>query len=103
MIVELVLTLIFVLAVLNLWMTWRVMNDGLATLPQRMAQTALIWLLPVLGALIILRLQRSHPEPHSGRYPANPDPGDDFAVSGAENRMVGRAIEGPIDPPAGND
>jgi len=69
------------LGLLDAWVTWRVLGDGLSSPGQRAAQIALVWLLPLLGALLVLNLQRRNAESGSGRYREIPDAGDDFAYS----------------------
>ncbi len=94
MINEVVIAMLAVIAVLNAWVTWRAMGDSLSTGGQRAAQIALIWLLPVMGALLVLRLQRRRPEQGSGSYRPVPDAGDDFAYSRQSSKQLDRALDG---------
>lgn len=63
---------------LNLWATYKVWGDRLSEPGQRYAQLALIWCLPFIGALLVVYLLRQNLEPSTGRYPNEPDMGDDF-------------------------
>jgi hypothetical protein len=91
-------TLVFIVALsiplaLSLWATRLVLADGLATQWQRGSQLALIWLLPVLGAIIVLAVHR-RAEPPSRKYRTPPDPGDDYAVSGKSVRATTEVLDG---------
>jgi hypothetical protein len=69
------------------------MHDDLSSLGQRIAQTAFVWLLPILGALLALYLKRTQLERHSGTYPEPPDVGDDFGITSAGRRHTNRTSE----------
>ena len=94
MIEELLAAMFVVLGVLNAWVTWRVVRDDLSTTVQRLAQVFFVWLVPFLGAFVVLRLQQKEPERGSGRYREIPDAGDDYAVSRQSFRRSQEAIEG---------
>ncbi len=87
MIVEVVVTVMFLICVLNGWVTRRALQDSLSSASQRIAQIALIWLVPAVGALIVLNLQRRNGENGPGRYREPPDLGDDLGHA----RHVGRS------------
>jgi hypothetical protein len=53
----------------------------LAERGQRIAQLAVIWMIPVIGALVVFAVHR-RPEAPSGKYRESLDPGDDFGSSG---------------------
>jgi hypothetical protein len=93
MINEVVVAMLAVIAVLNAWVTWRALRDALSTGGQRAAQIALIWLLPVMGALLVLRLQRRQLEQGSGKYRPVPDAGDDLAYSRQSFKQLDRALD----------
>ena len=93
MILEVIIGGLLLLALINLWVSWRAAHDQLATPLQRVIHILLIWAVPVLGAMLVLHFQRSDPERSSGRYRDNPDPGEDFAASGTNYRRTMRAIE----------
>jgi hypothetical protein len=78
MIIEAFLAILIAIGLVNAWVTARVLGDGLSSLGQRVAQIALVWLLPAVGAMIVLNLQRRHGEKGSGRYREIPEAGDDF-------------------------
>jgi hypothetical protein len=90
---ELLMAMLFALVLLNIWATWRAYDD-LSTPLQKVALVALIWVLPVLGALLVLHMLRQHPERRSGHYPGEPDPGDDFGYSRKRVRRTEDAGEG---------
>jgi hypothetical protein len=85
MIVEVLIGLLIIVAGLNIWATIRVAGDQLSTPWQRAAHIMVIWAVPVLGALIVLHLQRAEPERSPGRYPTDEELGDDSGY-------VGRAL-----------
>jgi hypothetical protein len=91
-IVEAIVVILIGVALLNVWATWRVLKDEFASSPQRLAQIAFVWLIPVVGALVTLQLKKREPERGSGTYRETPDPGDDFGYSG---RAVRRTSETP--------
>jgi hypothetical protein len=78
MIVEVFLSALILICIFNGWVTRRVFQDGLSSSSQRIAQVALIWLVPAVGALVVLNLQRREGEKGPGRYRDPPNPGDDF-------------------------
>jgi len=75
-----------VLVALNAWTTRVVLRDELSSPAQRAAQIAFVWLIPLLGSLLTLHMNRKHPEPPTGRYRENPDAGDDFGYSRPRGR-----------------
>lgn len=93
MIIDVLTGVFALLLLLNTWVSWRAINDYLATRAQRVAHILLIWGLPVLGALLVLHMQRQHPERHSGRYRDVPEPGEDFGVSGKGYRRTQQGLE----------
>jgi hypothetical protein len=78
MIVEAFLAILVAIGLVNAWVTWRVIGDDLSSLSQRVAQIGLVWVIPAVGAVIVLNLQRRHGEKGSGRYREMPDVGEDF-------------------------
>lgn len=93
MIIDVLTILLVVLLLLNVWVSWRAINDDLSTRAQRAAHILLIWALPFLGALLVLHLQRQHPERHSGRYRELPEAGDEFGASGRGFRRTQQGLE----------
>lgn len=76
---ELVVTACLVAVVfwLDVKATVLVVRDTLSEPSQRFIQLLMVWLLPVIGAIIVFAVHRST-EKHSGKYREPPDPGDDF-------------------------
>jgi hypothetical protein len=88
MIIEVIIGLLVIVAALNIWATIRVAGDQLVTPWQRAAHIMLVWVFPVLGALIVLHLQRAESKRSFGRYANDEELGDDFGYIG---RTLGRA------------
>jgi hypothetical protein len=64
----LVIALIFgTILLLNLMATRAVLGDDLSGRGQRIAQLAMVWLFPLLGALLVLAVHRK-PQKPSGQY-----------------------------------
>jgi hypothetical protein len=57
-----------------------------------------IWLVPILGALLSVRLLSSKVEESSGRYPSEREPLEDFGPSGASLRHRARSNDPGPDP-----
>lgn len=79
-----------------LWFNFRatqmVARDALSAPGQKIAQLLLVWLVPVIGALVVLAVHR-RPEPPSRQYREPPDPGDDFAASGRAAKKLREAVD----------
>ena len=71
---------IFLVAIV-IWMdvkaTMLVLRDTLSEPSQRLIQFLMVWLLPIIGAIIVFAVHRPA-EKHSGKYGESPDPADDF-------------------------
>ena len=78
---------------LNLWATRLILADDLSSESQKYGQLALVWLLPLLGAVVVLAVHRKA-EPPSRRYRTQPDPGDDFTMSGKSVNETKEALDG---------
>jgi hypothetical protein len=89
--VDLVFALMLMAAplILNLWATRLVVRDDLSEWWQKVAQLLLVWLLPVIGAILVLIVHRKEEKSPLG-YREPPDPGDDYGASG---RGVGKMRE----------
>jgi cytochrome c oxidase assembly factor CtaG len=73
----------------NGWATWVVWRDPHTEKRQKTFQLAVLWLVPIFGAIFIFALHRK-PEAPSGTYRQSLDlPWDDSPIS----RHVGRAID----------
>ena len=57
------------LIVLNVFATYRCINDSLATRGQRTALIVCSWLVPIIGALMAITITRNSPERSTGKYP----------------------------------
>ena len=78
---------------MNSWATRLVLTDALISRQQKRSQLLLIWLLPFVGALLVLAIHRKE-EPASRKYVADKDPGDDFTFSGKSVKGVTEALDG---------
>ena len=78
---------------LNIKATVVVWRDRFSERPQKMAQLFLVWLVPLVGAIMVLGVHRRH-EKSPGTYPEDKDPGDDFAVSGRPVRAITEVVDG---------
>jgi hypothetical protein len=56
------------------------LRDELVSPSQRKAQLLLIWLLPVLGALLVMAVTNHAPARSKGSYPPEPDVGDQLVT-----------------------
>jgi hypothetical protein len=92
-VVTLILVILLALVLLNAWATWRILQDDLSSLGQRVAQTAFVWLIPFVGGSLAIYLKRRDLESHLGAYPEPRYPGDDFGGSGAGYRHTTNALE----------
>ena len=78
---------------LDAWATYVVVRDELSSQGQRLAQLALVWLVPFIDATLTFYLKRSQPEHPTGHYREAREPGDDYAYSGKSVRQSKEAIE----------
>ena len=85
--------IVFVIFGLNVKATLLVARDTLSSSPQKFWQLALVWLVPVLGAIVTLAVHRPVEEP-SRQYRKPLDAGDDFAMSGRSQKNLSEAIDG---------
>lgn len=83
------IALLSFIAIMLLWLNIRatlaVVRDSLSEPQQRIWQLLLVWLLPLIGALVVLAVHRPDEEP-SRRYREPPEVGDDFSVSARGTR-----------------
>lgn len=73
--------------------TIAVLRDADSGKGQKIAQLGFVWLVPLLGAVVVLAVHRQ-PERPSRRYREAPDPGDDFAMSGRSVKNVTSTLDG---------
>jgi hypothetical protein len=78
---------------LNLRATFAIAWDTLSERSQKFWQLLLVWLLPLLGAIIALAAHRRIEEP-SRKYRQPLDAGDDFAFSGRGQKALSEAVDG---------
>ena len=78
---------------LNVKATLLIAQDTLSTSSQKLWQFALVWLVPVLGAIVTLAVHRPVEAP-SRQYQKPLDAGDDFAMSGRSHKNLTEAVDG---------
>lgn len=78
---------------LNVRATRLVFRDDLSEQRQKVAQLLFVWLVPVVGAVVVLGVHRAA-EPPSGRYREPLDPGDDFAFSARSVKKLREVLDG---------
>jgi formate/nitrite transporter FocA (FNT family) len=75
------------------WVATRlVLRDEVVSRKQAIAQLFLVWLLPIIGAVLVFAVHRRTEAP-SRKYREAPDPGDDFGLSGRSTRSTHHADE----------
>ena len=89
----LVLAVVSIPLWLNVLATRAVVRDTLSERKQRVAQLLLVWLIPLGGALVVLGVHRSA-EPPSRRYRQEPEPGDDYGMSGHAQKSLREVLDG---------
>ena len=72
-----VLALVVIVFWMNIKATLLVVRDSLSDARQRLLQLLMVWLLPILGAVIVFSVHRPT-EKHSGNYREPADAGGDF-------------------------
>lgn len=83
-----------VLALLNIAATVVVMRDDYSERKQKVLQTIVVWLVPLLGALVVLAVHRK-PEKPSGAYRVDGSGViDDFAFVRPIAKSIGDVIDG---------
>ena len=91
------LALIVAAIAIVLWLsikaTVQIARDGLIEGRQKAAQLALVWLLPLVGAILVLAVNRP-PEAPSRKYRERPDAGEDFTASGRSVKAITEAVDG---------
>ena len=95
------LSLFATIVALDIWATARLVRDDIYEITQKIAQVIFVWLVPFLGALLVLYLMRKHLEPGSGAYSSQDNGGIDFDVSpnmrsatGRQSFVGGRGVDG---------
>jgi hypothetical protein len=92
---DIVLLLILaVIGVMNVAATVQVGRDEYSEPRQKVLQIILVWIVPILGALVVLAVHRK-PEKPSGTYRAADDGiGDDFGASRPFGKSIGDVLDG---------
>lgn len=79
---EIILTVgLVILVALNAYASYQCYRDSISTVSQRIAQIIFIWLLPVVGAVLALRLIRNEPVKGAGNYQSEKAAGDNYVTS----------------------
>lgn len=77
---------------LNVWATRMILQDALSERPQKIAQLLLVWLLPLLGAIVALAVHRKE-EKAPGVYPAEKDLNNDLPASSGPLRSMREVLD----------
>jgi hypothetical protein len=91
--VALILFAVAIVLWLSIKATVVITRDGLIEGRQKAIQLVLVWLLPLLGAVIVLAVNRP-PEAPSRKYRERQDAGEDFTASGRSVKAVTEAVDG---------
>ena len=78
---------------LSVWASVKVVRDEFSERRQKVVQLVLVWLVPIIGALIVIGVHKKSEKP-SGQYREGVDPGEDFALSGVAARRTLEALDG---------
>ena len=89
----LVLAAVAVPLLLNLRATQLAVRDDLYDRKQKARQLLLVWLIPVIGAVVVMAVHRRGDTP-SRQYREDADPGDDFAYSGRAAKALREVLDG---------
>ena len=91
------ITLILAAIAIMLWLSIKatvvITRDGLIEGRQKAMQLALVWLLPLVGAILVLAVNR-RPEAPSRKYRERQDAGEDFTASGRSVKAITEAADG---------
>lgn len=79
--VAFVIAVVATIAALNSVASARVLRCPVTSTGQKVAQLALVWLLPVIGAVVAISMTRNETEPGSGRYAEQREEIEEVAVS----------------------
>jgi hypothetical protein len=71
---------LLLLTILNMYASIKFYRDVFPSRNQRVAQIAFIWLLPILGAALILRLLRNESQQSIGKSPTETNVGDEYVT-----------------------
>ncbi len=77
---------------LDVWATRMILQDALSEHPQKIAQLLLVWLLPLLGAIVALAVHRKE-EKAPGVYPAEKDLNNDLPASSGPLRSMREVLD----------
>lgn len=80
-VIAFVIAVVAALVALNSIATSRVLRCPFSSTGQKATQLALVWLLPVIGAVLAISMTRNDTEPGSGRYAEQREEIDEVAVS----------------------
>ena len=70
-----ILAIIVVVTAVQLRVTWRLLRSSMYEWPQKRLQLALIWLVPVLGAIVVHTMMRVEGQPPYKPEKGYTDPG----------------------------
>ncbi|MBA4111624.1 MAG: hypothetical protein C0487_18750 [Leptothrix sp. (in: Bacteria)] len=91
--IALTAALLTILIGLNVKATIAIWRDTFSERRQKIMQLALVWLLPLIGAIVVLAVHRPAEKP-TRQYSESPDAGEDFGISGGSIKRAADAIDG---------
>ncbi len=91
--IALIVALIAIVLWLSIKATVVITRDGLIEGRQKAIQLAIVWLLPLIGAILVLAVNRP-PEAPSRKYRERQDAGEDFTASGRSVKAITEALDG---------
>jgi hypothetical protein len=94
---EIILTIgLVILVALNTYASYQCYQDSMSSLSQRLAQIAFVWVVPVIGAVLAIRLIHNAPESSTGNYQSERVTGEDY-VTGLGRQNAEGYISSPDD------
>jgi hypothetical protein len=91
--IALIVASIAIVLWLSIKATVEITRDGLIEGRQKAIQLAIVWLLPLIGAILVLAVNRP-PEAPSRKYRERQDAGEDFTASGRSVKAITEALDG---------
>lgn len=89
----LLLLVLAVIVSLNVAASIAVRRDEYSEQRQKILQIALVWLVPILGALLVLGVHRKAEKPSGAYRPDDDRLGDDFGRSRSGTRTIVEALD----------
>ena len=88
-----VATIVAIILGLNVAATRAILRDDYSERRQKILQTGLVWLLPIIGALVVLGVHRQPDKPSGGYRSYDDRVGEDFGKSRSGTRVIVEALD----------